>query len=114
MDEQWGQRRGRVVKEGEREDAKEADGVEDKDNEKIVSQNSGTSAIRKTGASAFGALLVSPPCHCNLLSPCDSACTTTCHRFRRLPRLCIEHEHCLLYTSPSPRDLSTSRMPSSA
>ena len=23
-------------------------------------------------------------------------------------------EHCLLYTSPSPRDLSTSRMPSSA
>ena len=25
-----------------------------------------------------------------------------------------EFEHCLLYTSPSPRDLSTSRMPSSA
>ena len=25
-----------------------------------------------------------------------------------------EHEVCLLYTSPSPRDLSTSRMPSSA
>ena len=24
------------------------------------------------------------------------------------------HRHCLLYTSPSPRDLSTSRMPSSA
>ena len=24
------------------------------------------------------------------------------------------HEGCLLYTSPSPRDLSTSRMPSSA
>ena len=24
------------------------------------------------------------------------------------------YEHCLLYTSPSPRDLSTSRMPSSA
>ena len=24
------------------------------------------------------------------------------------------HEDCLLYTSPSPRDLSTSRMPSSA
>ena len=24
------------------------------------------------------------------------------------------HWHCLLYTSPSPRDLSTSRMPSSA
>ena len=27
---------------------------------------------------------------------------------------CIQHEICLLYTSPSPRDLSTSRMPSSA
>ena len=25
-----------------------------------------------------------------------------------------EYQHCLLYTSPSPRDLSTSRMPSSA
>ena len=25
-----------------------------------------------------------------------------------------EHDPCLLYTSPSPRDLSTSRMPSSA
>ena len=25
-----------------------------------------------------------------------------------------KHNHCLLYTSPSPRDLSTSRMPSSA
>ena len=27
---------------------------------------------------------------------------------------CLEHISCLLYTSPSPRDLSTSRMPSSA
>ena len=26
----------------------------------------------------------------------------------------IQSNHCLLYTSPSPRDLSTSRMPSSA
>ena len=26
----------------------------------------------------------------------------------------VEHTTCLLYTSPSPRDLSTSRMPSSA
>ena len=26
----------------------------------------------------------------------------------------VEHRPCLLYTSPSPRDLSTSRMPSSA
>ena len=29
-------------------------------------------------------------------------------------RLCEEPFTCLLYTSPSPRDLSTSRMPSSA
>ena len=28
--------------------------------------------------------------------------------------LLVEGNHCLLYTSPSPRDLSTSRMPSSA
>ena len=27
---------------------------------------------------------------------------------------CVEVSNCLLYTSPSPRDLSTSRMPSSA
>ena len=27
---------------------------------------------------------------------------------------CLDCRHCLLYTSPSPRDLSTSRMPSSA
>ena len=26
----------------------------------------------------------------------------------------LENKYCLLYTSPSPRDLSTSRMPSSA
>ena len=26
----------------------------------------------------------------------------------------LSYNHCLLYTSPSPRDLSTSRMPSSA
>ena len=28
--------------------------------------------------------------------------------------ICVEIMGCLLYTSPSPRDLSTSRMPSSA
>ena len=31
-----------------------------------------------------------------------------------MERLSDEHRSCLLYTSPSPRDLSTSRMPSSA
>ena len=35
--------------------------------------------------------------------------------FMRLPEGCGELPgNCLLYTSPSPRDLSTSRMPSSA
>ena len=31
-----------------------------------------------------------------------------------ITRPCTKHNCCLLYTSPSPRDLSTSRMPSSA
>ena len=31
-----------------------------------------------------------------------------------LQLLCVQCNFCLLYTSPSPRDLSTSRMPSSA
>ena len=30
------------------------------------------------------------------------------------PQVTLEDDICLLYTSPSPRDLSTSRMPSSA
>ena len=33
---------------------------------------------------------------------------------RLYPNLDVEYYTCLLYTSPSPRDLSTSRMPSSA
>ena len=32
----------------------------------------------------------------------------------RLKRMIDQYKACLLYTSPSPRDLSTSRMPSSA
>ena len=31
-----------------------------------------------------------------------------------VPAICVYLNNCLLYTSPSPRDLSTSRMPSSA
>ena len=34
--------------------------------------------------------------------------------FKENPRLIVEAEGCLLYTSPSPRDPKTSRMPSSA
>ena len=38
------------------------------------------------------------------------------HDERRIPPLILGHEvsGCLLYTSPSPRDISGSRMPSSA
>ena len=36
------------------------------------------------------------------------------HRSATIKRLRKSYSHCLLYTSPSPRDLSTSRMPSSA
>ena len=35
-------------------------------------------------------------------------------RYRKLIRIFHPDRGCLLYTSPSPRDLSTSRMPSSA
>ena len=34
--------------------------------------------------------------------------------YERMKAVEKEHLDCLLYTSPSPRDLSTSRMPSSA
>jgi len=44
-----------------------------------------------------------------LLSPVDAAADT-----RELAEFLHDGFHCLLYTSPSPRDLSTSRMPSSA
>ena len=40
--------------------------------------------------------------------------TTYFTKSRRTDTLIIDHNFCLLYTSPSPRDLSTSRMPSSA
>ena len=39
------------------------------------------------------------------------ALVITCHREKNLSCVLVD---CLLYTSPSPRDLSTSRMPSSA
>ena len=37
-----------------------------------------------------------------------------CHAFSGNHHAAGKSEDCLLYTSPSPRDLSTSRMPSSA
>ena len=39
---------------------------------------------------------------------------STDHWRFNIPTLSNKYEVCLLYTSPSPRDLSTSRMPSSA
>ena len=36
------------------------------------------------------------------------------YRLDRVRKELVKNNFCLLYTSPSPRDLSTSRMPSSA
>ena len=44
---------------------------------------------------------------------CNLKLTVTSDSFKEL-KLIDQHKSCLLYTSPSPRDLSTSRMPSSA
>ena len=48
----------------------------------------------------------------------DSICVTHLARKAfapaRIPMPLVHIDTCLLYTSPSPRDLSTSRMPSSA
>ena len=43
---------------------------------------------------------------------CESAAPDK--REKKIDELLAHPMHCLLYTSPSPRDLSTSRMPSSA
>ena len=44
----------------------------------------------------------------------DSDLIITCLPSPEICREVMESKDCLLYTSPSPRDLSTSRMPSSA
>ena len=49
------------------------------------------------------------------IAPPDAVAATAVARGIRMPRRVVALlEGCLLYTSPSPRDLSTSRMPSSA
>ena len=54
--------------------------------------------------------IIAEPC----VGTCDTACVEVC------PVDCIHGPHdktgagCLLYTSPSPRDVEESRMPSSA
>ena len=44
----------------------------------------------------------------------DTMDSTIKGEFKVMDRVSGGDERCLLYTSPSPRDLSTSRMPSSA
>ena len=44
----------------------------------------------------------------------DGTVTVQFDKFTAVVPVKTSHTHCLLYTSPSPRDLSTSRMPSSA
>ena len=55
--------------------------------------------------------------HYCLLYTSDAADDTPCVDLggrRIIKKNSVEDNYCLLYTSPSPRDLSTSRMPSSA
>ena len=54
-----------------------------------------------------------------LLNQSKNWATQIAEELKYIGTLCVEffidrNENCLLYTSPSPRDLSTSRMPSSA
>ena len=42
------------------------------------------------------------------------SCRELRNKEEKMKKQKIKYKHCLLYTSPSPRDLSTSRMPSSA
>ena len=55
---------------------------------------------------------------CTLCGECEKVCPTGAIDFgkdaRGRFRILVVDDDCLLYTSPSPRDLSTSRMPSSA
>ena len=52
----------------------------------------------------------------SIVDPAEyKACDNVIKKYKKLDFILNTHHHaCLLYTSPSPRDLSTSRMPSSA
>ena len=57
------------------------------------------------------------PDHLSAIKPDPEGILLGCKELGIHPADCIyigDHKNCLLYTSPSPRDLSTSRMPSSA
>ena len=50
-----------------------------------------------------------------LLGEVHEIASSKSKNYNHIPKnILIENDYCLLYTSPSPRDLSTSRMPSSA
>ena len=51
--------------------------------------------------------------HCDLILVGDSL-GSVLYNFKSTKEVTLQIMICLLYTSPSPRDLSTSRMPSSA
>ena len=60
-------------------------------------------------------LLVTQKPEINLVCPCENTVAGRVPEFHSLlRRYSLQIYACLLYTSPSPRDLSTSRMPSSA
>ena len=64
------------------------------------------------GSLGDGVRLVSPPAGIDSFNP--SEMTVAVNAGTKIEDLNNELSTCLLYTSPSPRDLSTSRMPSSA
>ena len=49
-----------------------------------------------------------------IIIPTSTVSVLTHHKFKAVDFDIVKNYGCLLYTSPSPRDLSTSRMPSSA
>ena len=78
-----------------------------------------TEEIAKIRMLKMGKDAVSPPMHSEFSTPIGLL--EFVKKLRELSggkpvgfKLCLGHKTCLLYTSPSPRDLSTSRMPSSA
>ena len=64
-----------------------------------VRENEGGSRIISYGVSSYGY---------------DVRCSNEFKVFTNIHSATVDPKSCLLYTSPSPRDLSTSRMPSSA
>ena len=68
----------------------------------------------QSSAEDFAARLLAPPRPFAGSTAIGDAIMFSMDEFRRCPFSAQRRTICLLYTSPSPRDLSTSRMPSSA